>query len=214
MKYILVLMAIAWSDFDLNRIANINKLKDEAQTAYLNEDYQTAIQKYLLLTDSLKVNDENVILNLSNAYFQLNDTLNAQSSYQKLVNSPNREVRSRAFQQLGVMAEQKSQLPVALDMFKESLKANPGNEEARYNYELVKKKLENQPQQEQQNKDQEDQKDQDQEKEENQEQEQDQSQNQDQNQDQPNQEQQQPSDQQDQQDQQEQQQGQENNSTC
>jgi len=152
MKLLLVILAVVWADFDVNRIATINKIKEEAQAAYLDHDYQTAVQKYLLLTDSLNVKDENILLNLSNAYFQLNDSTNAVSNYQKLLNSGDAEIRSRAFQQLGVLADQKNQLTAALDMFKESLKANPGNEESRYNYELTKKKLENQPKQDQQDK--------------------------------------------------------------
>ena len=184
MKYLLILLVFGWSDFDVNRIANINKLKNEAETAFLNEDYQGAVEKYLLLTDSLRIQDENVLLNLSNAYFELKDSANAQSNYQKLVNSSNREIRSKAFQQLGVLADQKNQLPVALDMFKESLKSNPGNEAARFNYELVKKKLENQANQEQQDQEQnnEDQEKENQEKEENEEQNKDQEQQEQENQ--------------------------------
>ncbi len=84
MRYFLLLSAFLWSDFDVNRIAIINQLKKEAQTAYLDEDYQAAIETYLFLTDSLQVQDENILLNLSNAYFELNDSAKAKSTYQNL----------------------------------------------------------------------------------------------------------------------------------
>ena len=48
-------------------------------------------------------------------------------------------IKSVAYQQLGVLASEQKKYPEALATFKESLKANPANEESRYNYELVKK---------------------------------------------------------------------------
>ncbi len=41
---------------------------------------KTAIEKYKLLIDSLQVNEEEVAMNLANAYFNLNDTANALSA--------------------------------------------------------------------------------------------------------------------------------------
>ena len=49
-----------------------------------------------------------------------------------------------AIKALGVLANQQNKYEEALANFKQALKADPANEDARYNYEMVKKKLEEQ----------------------------------------------------------------------
>ena len=153
MKYVFLVMALLITDLD--KISKINTLKSEAKEAYQKGDFQTAVDKYRYLRDSLGVQEEEVMMNLANAYFQLNDTTQAMSAYRNLSQASNANLRSVANQQLGVLANRKGQLEEALNYFKQSLKASPQNEEARYNYEMVKKKLDEQKkQQEKQNKDQ------------------------------------------------------------
>jgi len=127
---------------DPSKIGKINSAKAEAKKAYLSGDFKTAIQKYSYLIDSLGVTEDEVRANLASAYFQLNDTAKAQSTYQQLTQSPNKRISSVANQQLGVIANNKEKLEEALSYFKSALKAAPENNEARYNYEVVKKKLE------------------------------------------------------------------------
>ncbi len=136
-------------------IRKINALKSEAKAAYVKGDYQVAIDKYKYLVDSLGVNEEEVLLNLANAYFNSKDTVNAPSTYLPLTQSADTKIKSIANQQLGVMANRNGKFEEALNYFKQALKTAPDNEDARYNYELVKKKLEEEKKkQEQQNKDQ------------------------------------------------------------
>ncbi len=78
------------------------------------------------------------------------DTATAQRNYGLLTSSEDRSLQSVAYQQIGVVASNQKKYKEALAVFKESLKANPANEEARYNYELVKKLLEQQQNQEEQ----------------------------------------------------------------
>ncbi len=151
---------------DPTRISKINSLKAEAKKAYLKNDFKTAIAKYRYLIDSMDVHEDEVLLNLASAYYNLKDTTNALSQYQSLTASSKNEFRSKAQQQLGVMAEQQGKHEEALNHFKEAIKSDLNNQEARYNYELVKKKLEekkkqDQKKQDQQNKDQDQKKDQD-----------------------------------------------------
>ena len=151
---------------DPTRISKINSLKAEAKKAYLKNDFKTAIAKYRYLVDSMDVHEDEVLLNLASAYYNLKDTTNALSQYQSLTASSKNEFRSKAQQQLGVMAEQQGKHEEALNHFKEAIKSDLNNQEARYNYELVKKKLEEKKKQDQnkqdpQNKDQDQKKDQD-----------------------------------------------------
>jgi len=158
-------------------IAEINRLKKEAEQAYLNGNFSTAINHYHTLLDSFHVSDENIKLNLAHAYLQNQDTAAALRNYQHLANSDDRQIKSVAQQQMGVVANQQQKLEKALQHFKEALKADPSNEEARYNYELIKKKLQEQQQNQEQEQDQEQNNEkQEQENQQNQEQQQDQQQ--------------------------------------
>jgi Ca-activated chloride channel homolog len=197
MKTILIFIFLTVLADDVNRIAAINRLKKEAETAYENANYQEAVQKYSMLVDSLNHKDEKILLNFSNACFKVNDTTNAKYLYNQLTSTDDPVIKSRAYQQLGIMANNQQKYSESLHYFKSSLRADPGNEDSRYNYELLKKMMQNQPQQDQQNQQNQDQ--------ENKEQQQDKQQDQEQEQEDQNNEEQQNQDQQDQQDQQKQQ---------
>ena len=133
-------------------ISKVNTAKSEAKKAYQRGDYKKAVEQYQILTDSLGVDEEEVRMNLAHAYFQLNDTTNAQQRYQPLTSSNRASYRSLANQQLGVLSNRQGKLEEALNYFKNAMKADATNEEARYNYEMVKKKLEEKKKQEEQQK--------------------------------------------------------------
>ena len=138
----------------LNDIAKINRLKVQAEEAYAQGDYQSAAKYYTTLVDSLQINDELVRLNLAHALIKAGDTTSAQRNYTNLANSSDRSLKSVAYQQLGIINSHQKKYKEALSTFKESLKADPSNEDSRYDYELVKKLLADQQQQEQEGEDQ------------------------------------------------------------
>lgn len=146
-KGILLLMLLM---VDPGDIGKINSAKSEAKKAYMAGDYATAIKKYTYLVDSLGVKEDEMLMNLANSYFLTNDTTNAMSSFQPLTMSSNPQLKSVANQQLGVLSNRQGKFEDALNYFKQALKANPANDDARFNYEMVKKKL----QEQQKNKDQ------------------------------------------------------------
>ena len=188
---------------DINHVAAVNRLKKEAAQAYQDENYAKAATVYRSLIDSLGESDDRILLNLSNAYYKLNDTTNAKYHYNRLADSNDRELRSLAYQQLGMMASNQGKYDIALDQFRNSLRSDPANEDARYNYELLKKMMQEQQQNQQQQQDQQ----QDQNQEQDQQQNQQEQEQQDQQQNQQEQEQEQEEEQkQEQQEQQEQQQ--------
>ncbi len=148
MKFLILLLFIPGP----GDIGKINSAKSEAKKAYQRGDYKKAIEQYQFLTDSLGVDEEEVRMNLAHAYFQLNDTTNAQQRYQPLTGSNRAAYRSLANQQLGVLSNRQGKLEEALNYFKSAMKADATNEEARFNYEMVKKKLEEKKKQEEQQK--------------------------------------------------------------
>ncbi|MFM7488630.1 MAG: hypothetical protein ACKO13_17090 [Cytophagales bacterium] len=136
-----VLLVIALLFTDLDKIGKINTAKSEAKKAFLSCDFETAAKKYRYLIDSLGVTEDEVRANLAAAYYQLKDTANALNTYSQIAQSSNARIRSVANQQLGVMADTNGKLEESLNYFRQALKAAPENQEARYNYEVVKKKL-------------------------------------------------------------------------
>ena len=161
MKMLSFLLILTLFGIDPGNIGKVNSAKSSAKQAFIAGDYKTALSKYKYLTDSMGVKEDEVLMNMAHSYFNLNDTANAVGAYQKLLTSQNKQLKSNAYQQLGVLNNRQGRLEEALTNFKEALKTDPTNEDARYDYEMVKKKLEEKKKQEQQNKDQnKDQKDQ------------------------------------------------------
>lgn len=154
MKTLLTLVLITMMLTDPGKISKINRAKEEAKKAYQSGDYATAITKYTYLTDSLDVNEDELRLNLANAFFQVSDTASAIGHYQTLTQSVKNTIRSTAQQQLGVIKNKQGKFEEALNHFKEAIKSNPANDDARYNYELLKRKLDEEKKQEQQKQDQ------------------------------------------------------------
>lgn len=153
-RLVLFLLVFAGTIIDPTRISKINALKKEAKEAYNSADYKTAIAKYKELNEKYDVHEDEIQLNLANGYFLSKDTANAISTFQPLTNSANKEIASKAHQQLGVIASQQKKYDQALSDFKQAIKTDPGNESARYNYELLKKQIEENKKKQDQNKDQ------------------------------------------------------------
>jgi tetratricopeptide (TPR) repeat protein len=149
MKVLAGILIVLAALIDPTKLGKINTLKAAAKKAYASGDYKTAATTYQYLIDSLQVNEDEVSINLANAYFQLNDTTNALSQYQSLTQSSKNQIRSKALQQLGVLANRAGKFEEALNHFKQAIKSDVTNEDARYNYELLKKKLEEKKKEEQ-----------------------------------------------------------------
>lgn len=150
---LIVLLLAVW--VDPLHIRKVNQAKEAAESAYKKGDYPAAIERYQYLIDSLQVSDDAIRLNLAHAHYLMKDTTKARTGYESLTESGNTVVQSKALQQLGVMANQSGHPVEALELFKRAIKADSRNMDARYNYEMLKKKLENKNknQQQQQNQD-------------------------------------------------------------
>lgn len=158
MKALILVVLSLLMAVDPATVKKINATKEAAEDAFKSGNYAEAIRHYKTLVDSLGVNEDAVVLNLANAYYLAKDTANAFSNYQAVAGSPRPEISSKAHQQLGVMLNQRGKAEQALEQFKAAIKAEPSNDDARFNYEMLKKKLEEekkkQQEQQQQNKDQ------------------------------------------------------------
>src|SRR5688572_15710600 len=141
MKFTALIILLLFASVDPATVKKINSAKSAAEDAFKGGDYPTAIRHYRYLVDSLGVMEDEVILNLANAMYLAKDTANAFSNYQAVTDSNKPDIRSKAYQQLGIMANQQGRAEEALNLFKQAIKAEPANDAARYNYEMLKKKL-------------------------------------------------------------------------
>lgn len=120
----------------------MNSLKEKTEQLYLEGKYSEAIKNYQRLIVDYKINDEKAVLNLAHSLYKNKIYTEASSYYKKLENSDNNKIRSIANLQLGIIAAKKSHKK-ALTYFENALKADPYNEIARFNYELLKKFIKN-----------------------------------------------------------------------
>ncbi|HEX6893024.1 MAG TPA: tetratricopeptide repeat protein [Chryseolinea sp.] len=151
MKLAILYTILVVSSIDPAKIGRINTAKSEAKKAYNSGDYKTAIERYTYLLDSLGVTEDEITLNLANSYFQINDTASAAGAYQSIAGSVKPRIRSSAQHQLGVLNHRQGKFEEALSNFKQAIKADANNTDARYNYEMLKKKLDEQKKKDQKN---------------------------------------------------------------
>jgi len=154
MKIIIIISVFIILSINPNDIAKINKLKKEAEKYFHEKNYNSAIKKYEYLIDSMKIEDDNMLLNLSHSYLLSGDTAKAIEGYNIASSSKINKLKSIALQQLGVISNNYNKLDESSELFKNSIKADPLNVESKYNYELIMKRIKEQQNNEQQNKEQ------------------------------------------------------------
>ncbi len=138
MKSVVLFVLLAITGTDVSRIATINSLKRSAEKSYAAGEWDKSIAALKILTDSLGVQEDEVFINLGNAQLQKEDQAGAAESFGRMLRTDNPKMLSLALQQLGVISQKQEKSEEALAHFKSSLKADPTNEDARYNYELLK----------------------------------------------------------------------------
>lgn len=143
---------------DLDKTAAVNRLKQNAEIAFKNGYFLVAAKKYDSLIRHFEVKEPQIYLNLAHCYYKLNDSTQSRRYYRYVTDSvPDNNMRSIAYQQLGNMEAQTRSIPTyqkAVNHFKNALKVQPDNKEARHNYEISRKiltELQQQKQQQQQN---------------------------------------------------------------
>lgn len=129
----------------LRSISLMNEHADLAAAAYKRGDYIEAVASYEYLLEDLEVRDDQVRLNLGHAYFRLGELQKAQQQYTLLASHATHHIKAVSLLQLGAIAAQNKKYKQALTYFRQVLMVEPENEGARYNYELIKKLLEERP---------------------------------------------------------------------
>ena len=144
-KFIIIIL------LNINNIDEINRLTKEAEIYFKNEEYDKSIANYKILIDSFDVTNEKIYLNLAHSHFLSNDTAKALENYTYATITDNNKIKSIALQQIGNINESRNKLEEALDFYKESIISDNNNIDSKFNYELVKKKIQKQKENKQEN---------------------------------------------------------------
>lgn len=139
--WLAILLFLSIPGAGVKTISRINDFADRAARAYEKENYAEAITAYQYLLEELEVKDDQLRLNLAHAYFKAGLMAEAQNEYHLLADHASSHIRSVVHLQLGNVASYHKKYAQALSLYRNALIADPMNEEARYNYELLKKYL-------------------------------------------------------------------------
>lgn len=122
------------------RVSLRNRAKLQAQQAYATGDYQLAASYYKQILNSSIFSEPAVALNLGHAYFKMGDLENARRYYVQVSKVSNAAIASEALLQLGWIAHRTGDIKSSLTYLRDALNSDSDNEQARYNFELLKKK--------------------------------------------------------------------------
>lgn len=136
-----LLIAALWSLGNFDQIGQNNLIRKQAEQAYRSGDFLRAAEQFAYLTKQPSRPDPGVWLNLGHAYFALGNYKNARQAYKNYIDMEATGQVSNAYTQLGVIATSDRDTSEALTMFRKALLMEPGNEPARYNFELLKKRF-------------------------------------------------------------------------
>jgi len=141
MKYLVLFSILNSLVWEYNRISEINTLRSAAEKAYKTGNFYLAQRNYYYLFTTYKVKDDKVLLNLANSCFHNGFLKQASLFYSLLKEGSGHEIHSIALTQSGVISSAEGKFSKSMEYFKKALTLDPRNEEARFNYELIKKYL-------------------------------------------------------------------------
>lgn len=125
-----------------------------AEKAYIKGDYPRALKEYKAATEKAP-EDYKLRFNLGTAAYKNRKYRDAQSAFKRALKSPDLSLQNQAYYNLGNTLYRQgqrteksapqatiSQWQAAIDAYGSALKLNPEDEDARFNQEFVKKRLE------------------------------------------------------------------------
>ena len=118
-----------------------------------NPEYEKALIEYKELINKYPDKKE-LYFNLGNLNYLSGDSESALQNYKNSLINSDPNTKADALYNMGNTYYQMGDLQNSVDFFKEALSLNPNDEDIRYNYELSKRMLEQQPQQKNQDKNQ------------------------------------------------------------
>ena len=136
MLYVLLWL---WDNRTFDSITKANQRKLEAELAYQNKQYVQSAALYRQITYGSLFSDPAARLNLAHSYYQMKKFDEAFKHYKLLENIRNRTIASIANSQMALIRVNRRDTAGALGNLKVALTLEPGNDQARANYIVLKK---------------------------------------------------------------------------
>lgn len=118
----------------------------EAHRLYQAGQYQASVKAYLLSLRAYPDQGALIRFNLAQAYLRMDSLDQALRLFQRLTNAQQPEMASQAANNAAVIQVRQGRYPEALRGFRRALIFDDGNETARYNFELLSKRMQPPPQ--------------------------------------------------------------------
>ncbi|WP_375583603.1 hypothetical protein [Cyclobacterium xiamenense] len=139
-RYLLWILLLIPADW--KKIALTNEALAKAERSFKEADYENAVRNHLALVEEHGLEQPEIRFNLALSYQNNGQEEDAKKTYEPLVSAPGHTIPSFAANQQGVLLGNEQKYQEALSYFKTALLKEPGNEHARYNYELLSRWLE------------------------------------------------------------------------
>ena len=119
------------------RVSRLNNAIDLAETSYAEAKYEESVNHHLVLVNEFQLKTTNLDFDLGLSHHYAEKPEEAATYYDQATQSVDKKLASFAYNQGGVLLGNKKEYQAALSKFQSALIKDPGNEEARYNYELL-----------------------------------------------------------------------------
>lgn len=134
-KWILGLFLIIPSSW--TRVSRLNTAIEKAETTYAQAKYAESVENHLVLVNEFQLKSSRLDFDLGLSHHYSEKPEEAAAYYDQATQSADEKLASFAYNQGGVLFGTKKEYEAALSKFQAALIKDPGNEEARYNYELL-----------------------------------------------------------------------------
>lgn len=114
---------------------------EEAGRLYYNGKFQESITLYRNLLATPSDETQSIQFNIAQCYTQVDSIETAMYYFHLATEKGKPEVKSQAWNNLGIMLAAQNNTKEALQSFYNALKNNPQNDNARFNYELLKRQM-------------------------------------------------------------------------
>jgi Ca-activated chloride channel family protein len=127
------------------------KLIKQGNDAYNKKEFEKAAENYKKVIDKSPANTT-AQYNMGNALYKNNNTEEALAAYNNAVAATKNNIdKAKAFYNKGVVLQNNKKLPECVDAYKNALKLNPQDDDARQNLQKALQQLKQQQQQQQKN---------------------------------------------------------------
>ncbi len=139
-RYLLWILLVIPADW--KKIALTNEALAKAERSFKEADFENAVRNHLALLEEHELRQPEIRFNLALSYQNNGQEEDAKKTYEPLISASGSSISSFAANQQGFLLGNEQKYKEALSYFKTALLKEPGNEQARYNYELLSRWLE------------------------------------------------------------------------